>query len=68
MALAEMDSDAILVEPMRNRTAGEMVKTYQKLIDRLKKCGIKPKMHILDNECSEEFKQGIEGNNMKYQL
>ena len=68
MALAEMDSDAILVEPMRNRTAGEMVKTYQKLIDRLKKCGIKPKMHILDNECSEEFKQAIEGNNMKYQL
>ena len=45
-----------------------MVKTYQKLIDRLKKCGIKPKMHILDNECSEEFKQAIEGNNMKYQL
>ena len=29
MVLVEIDSDSILVEPMKNRTAGEMVKTYQ---------------------------------------
>jgi hypothetical protein len=57
MVLAEVDSDAILVEAMRNRTAGEMIKTYNKLIHRLKACGIQPKHHILDNECSEEFKK-----------
>ena len=32
MVMAEMDSNTILVEPMRNRTAGEMVRAYQKLI------------------------------------
>ena len=68
MVLAEVDSDAILVEAMRNRTAGEMVKTYNKLIHRLKACGIQPKHHILDNECSEEFKKAIKSHNMTYQL
>ena len=29
MVLAEVDSNAILVEPMKNRTAGEMVRAYQ---------------------------------------
>ena len=53
---------------MKNRTAGEMVRTYQCLIDRLNICGITPKYHILDNECSAEFKQAIKANNMTYEL
>ena len=65
--LIEIDSDAVLVEPMRNRTAGEMTKTYQKLIDRLNKCGIYPKMHILDNESSSELEEAIGNNNMTFQ-
>jgi len=68
MVLAEIDSDSIFVKPMNNRTAGEMVKTYQCLIDRLKDCGITPKHHILDNECSAQFKQAIKANNMTYEL
>ncbi len=32
MVLNEVDSDAILVEPMKNRTAGEMIRAYQVLI------------------------------------
>ena len=67
MVLVEIDSDAVLVEPMRNRTAGEMTKTYQKLIDRLNKCGIYPKMHILDNESSNELEEAIGNNNMTFQ-
>ena len=35
MVLTESDSDAILVEPMKNRTSGEMIRAYQKLINRL---------------------------------
>ena len=46
MVLIEMDSNAILVEPMRNRQSGEMVAAYQTLFARLKKRGFKPKMHI----------------------
>ena len=34
MVMAESDSDAILAEPMKNRTSGEMIRAYQVLIDR----------------------------------
>ena len=33
MVLTESDSDAILVEPMKNRTSGEMIRAYQMLIN-----------------------------------
>ena len=67
MVMCEMDSDAILFEAMKNRTAGEMVRAYQALIDKLASCGIHPKHHALDNEISEEFKSAIKRNNMTYQ-
>ena len=68
MVLFELDSNNILCEAMKNRTSGEMVRAYQKLVDRLKEKGILPKMHILDNEGSEELYAAIKLNNMKYQL
>ncbi len=68
MVLAKVDSDAILVEPMKNRTAGEMVRAYQVLIDRLNSTGIFPKLHILDNECSADMKETIKSNKMEFQL
>ena len=61
-------SNNIFVEPMRNRTSGEMVAAYQRAIARLKKAGIEPKMHVLDNEISADFKTAIATNGMKYQL
>ena len=51
MVLIKLDSNAILVEAMQNRTSGEMIRAYQTLVDRLKECRIEPKLHILDNEC-----------------
>ena len=68
MVLTEIDSDAILVEPMKNRTSGKMIRAYQTLINRLRSAGIAPKQHILDNECSNHFKETIKANNMTYQL
>ena len=53
---------------MKDRTAGEMIRAYQKLIDRLKECGIMPSHHILDNEVSADFKEAIKANHMTYQL
>ena len=44
------------------------MRSYQKLIDRLREKGIQPKLHLLDNEFSEEFKEVINNNGMKYQL
>ena len=61
-------SNAMLVEPMQNRTSGEMLATYLTLENRLKKTGIEPKLHTLDNECSNEFKEAIRKNVGNYQL
>ena len=68
MVLVELDGNAIMVEAMQNQTSGEMIRAYQTLVDRLKECGIEPKMHIWDNECSAEFKKQIKNNKMEYQL
>jgi hypothetical protein len=68
MVLTESNSDFILIEAMKNCSSGEMIQVYQKLIDRLHAAGIVPKHHILDNECSDEFKKTIKCNEMTYQL
>ena len=68
MVMFELDINNILSKIMRNRTAGKMMIKYQKLIDRLKEKGIQPKLHILENKFSEEFKEVIKNNGMKYQL
>ena len=56
------------MEPMKTRHASQMVKTYQIMIDKLKACGINPKKHVLDNECSAEFKEAIRVNEITYEL
>ena len=43
MIVCEIDGNAVLMEPMKNKTEDEMVETYQKMIDRLKTGGIFPK-------------------------
>ena len=67
MVLIKMDSSYISMEPMKTRHASQMVQTYQIMIDRLKACGINPKKHVLDNECSTEFKEAIRVNQMTYE-
>ncbi len=57
MVLIKIDSNAILVEAMKNRLAGETIRAYQAFVERLRSAGLTPKMHILDNKCSTEFKE-----------
>jgi hypothetical protein len=68
MVLVHIDSNAILQEAMKNRTSGKMIRAYQVLIDQLRRVGVTPKQHILDNKCSADFKATIKKNNMTYQL
>ncbi len=68
MVLIKINSNAFLVEAMKNRTAGEMIRAYQVLVDCLCSVGVTPKTHILDNKCSAKFKERIQLNNMQYQL
>jgi hypothetical protein len=68
MVIVEVDGNYIDTEPMKNISAGSMVKTYQTLWKRLTETGsIKPTTHILDNAASEELKEAI-GNNCTIQL
>ena len=59
MVLYNIDSNSILVEPIKNRTSVEILAAYQTLVDRLKLSGFEQKMHILDNEISAGFKETI---------
>ncbi len=68
MVLIKINSDAILIEPMKIRTARVMIRAYQTLIDQLRTTCIVPKLHILDNKCSQTFKDTIYLNKMMFQL
>ncbi|KAL7544565.1 hypothetical protein ACHAWF_007943 [Thalassiosira exigua] len=68
MILCKIDNNVIMSEPMKNRTSGTMVEAYRALMKRLKRAGIKPKKHVLDNEASAEFKEAIESEGVSYEL
>ena len=68
MVMCEMDSNAILSEAMRDRSSGEMIRAYRVLLGRVRRAGLKPKKHVLDNECSAELKEAISSNEMTYEL
>jgi hypothetical protein len=59
MILVEINSNAILVEPMKSRKDTEMIQAYNALLLRLKRAGIIPKMHVLSNKVSENMKNHI---------
>ncbi len=63
MVLVEVDENYIDAEPMKNRSAGSMVKAYLTLWKQIIESGsIKPMTHILDNEASVELKEAIKKN------
>ena len=56
MVMAEIDSNAILVKPIKNCKDEELMRAYWKMMLRLRRSGIITKKHILDNEVSEFLK------------
>ncbi len=59
MIMVEIDSNAILVEPMKNHKDAEMIQVYNALLLKLKWAGIDPKKYVLDNKVSENMKNYI---------
>jgi hypothetical protein len=59
MVMVEIDSNAILVEPISSRDDHELARAYQVLMTRLLHAGIVRKKHILDNKVSEAMKTVI---------
>jgi hypothetical protein len=68
MVAIHLDANYIFAEPMKNRTEGEMIRTHQKIINRMKTAGLGIKKQVLDNECSAAMKECIRANNMEYEL
>ena len=68
MVMLDMDSNYIMVEPMKNRNSSELVRSYNSLIQRLHDQGIRPKHQVLDNEISGEYETAIKKHKMTYQL
>jgi hypothetical protein len=48
--MVEIDSSAILVEPIKNHKDAELTRAYEKLLACLKQAGVIPRKHVLDNE------------------
>lgn len=59
MVMVEIDSNAILVEPLKSRKDPELTRAYRAMMTRLQRAGIEPTKHILDNEISEAMKNII---------
>ena len=60
MVMVEIDSNAILVKPIKSRKDEEITQAYRKIILILRRSGILSKKHILDNEVSESLKKIIQ--------
>ena len=53
---------------MKHRENKSMVKTFQNVYEYLKKCGHKPILNIMDNECSVDLKRDILKISGSYEL
>ena len=59
MVVVKINSNAILVKPMKSHKDAEMIRAYDALLNQLKQVGIVPKKHVLDNKVSENIKNHI---------
>jgi hypothetical protein len=68
MVAIHLDTNYIFAKPMKNRMEGEMIRVYQKILDRVKAARLGLRKQVLDNECSAAMKACIKENGMDYKL
>jgi hypothetical protein len=68
MILYDYDSNAILAQPIKDRTAPELLKAFQFMEQELVARGIKPKLMKLDNEASKLLKAYLHQQDITFQL
>ena len=66
--LYDYDSNAILVRPLRNRSAHEIQRVFTSVHAYLVTRGLRPRLHTLDNEASTILKEFLTAENVEYQL
>ena len=67
MVLVDIDSNAILIELMKQRKDAAMIWAYDVLIQRLLAANIHPQKHVLDNKILDNMKFHIK-ETYKFQL
>jgi hypothetical protein len=55
--MVEIDSNMILVKPLKSQKDPELTRAYQAMVLRLKRTGIIQKKHVLDNGVSKAMKE-----------
>jgi hypothetical protein len=68
MILYDYDSNAILAQPIKDRTAPELLKAFQVMEQELVARGLKPKLMKLDNEASKLLKMYLHQQHFTFQL
>jgi hypothetical protein len=68
MVLYEYDRNAIMAEPIKNNKAGELLRSFQVMEQKLAFRGLKPKLMMLDSEASPLLKDYLHDKNIKFQL
>lgn len=68
MVVYSYDANYIHVEPMKNKSAPELVSAYKRAFAALCKAGLRPKLQRLDNECSALLKQFLSDESIDFQL
>ena len=68
LVVYDYDSNIILAEPMKNRTAKSTVAAYQTTHQLLVKRGLKPSLQRLDNEASAALRTYLDDHQIDYQL
>jgi hypothetical protein len=68
MILYDYDSNAILEQPIKDRTAPELLKAFQAMEQELVARGLKPKLKKLDNEASKLLKMYLHQQAITFQL
>jgi hypothetical protein len=68
MILYDYGSNAILAQPIKDRTSPELLKAVQVMEQELVAHGLKPKLMKLDNEASKLLKTYLHQHNITFQL
>ncbi len=68
MVAIHLDAKYIFVEPMCNRMKEEMIRAYEKIINRMRLAGLGIIKHTLDNEASDALKQYIRKQEIQFEL
>ena len=62
------DANNILTTPLKNITVPCILNGITKIHDKLRKRGLTLKLHIMDNEVSEDLKQYFEDSDIQFQM